>query len=149
MSEERHSFHISSTWLGNSDGDGVIDCNGRTVDYGVPVSLGGKEGRSNPEEMLIAAVASCYCITLAIIGERKRLPIERIDLEASGEIVRQPDKTLKFESITLRPRIHLPGADEAQQKSALDAAQKAEVYCLVSRALRGSVEISVDPTVQT
>src|SRR5205085_1340300 len=86
----------------------------------------GKAGRISPEEMLVSGVASCYSITLAYLCERRRLPITRITMEAEGEMIRLPDRTLKFTSIRLSPEITLDGADEAQQKTALDLAQARE-----------------------
>lgn len=146
MSEEKHSFHLQSVWLGNSDGDGTLTADrGATIEYGVPEDLGGKPGRSNPEDMLLAAVTSCYSITLALLAERKRLPVTRIDVEANGEVVRQPDKTLKYTSIQLCPKIALSSTEEAHRKAALDMAHKADLYCVISRAVRGNIEITVEP----
>lgn len=162
MAEEIHKFTVSSTWTGNSDGDGVARGDGWSIGYGSPASFGGKTapqpsieaeegtgGRANPEELLISAVVSCYCITLAYLAERKRLPLERIEMDASGEVVRQVGGSLKFESITLRPQLLSHGADESQVRSLTDCAHKAETYCPVSNALRGNVRIEVCPEVTT
>lgn len=147
MSEERHLFELQSVWTGNSDGDGTLTTNWGQIEYGVPPDLTGKPGRSNPEEMLTGAVIACYSITLALLAEKKRLPLTRIEVAATGIVTRQPDRLLKFTAIELRPRLHLAGGNEAQIKAAEDIAHKAEVYCLVSRALRGNVEISVTPEI--
>jgi peroxiredoxin-like protein len=145
MSEERHLFHLKSVWTGNSDGDGRIIADTGSIDYGVPALLGGKAGRSNPEEMLLAAVASCYSITFALLAERRSLPVTEIHVEAQGAVERQPDRSLKFTSIRLHTRIRMEGADETQRKATLEASQRAEKYCLISRALQGNVEIVVEP----
>src|SRR5437763_4844644 len=115
----------------------------------MPEGLGGAAGRTNPEEMLISAVAACYSITLAVLAERRRLPVSRIDLTARGEVVRQPGGTLKFVSISLAPRITLDGGDPAQIETLRDFALKAEQYCPISNAVRGNVEITVDPEIVT
>src|SRR6476661_8668187 len=112
MAEELHSFHLNSVWNGDSNGDGALQVGGRTVDYGVPEDLGGKAGRSNPEEMLLGAVASCYSITLAVLAERRKLPGARIEMSADAEVVRQPGGTLKYRSIRLHPKIMMAQPDE-------------------------------------
>jgi peroxiredoxin-like protein len=145
MSEEKHYFQLKSVWTGNSDGDGKIIADAGTVEYGVPESLGGKAGRSNPEEMLLAAVTSCFSITFALLAERRRLPVTEIHVEATGEVERQPDRTLKFTTIRLHTKIRMEGEDTTQQNAVLEAAHRAEKYCLISRALQGNVEISVEP----
>ena len=148
MSEEKHLFESKSVWTGNSDGNGTLTLHsGQTLDYGVPEDLGGKAGRSNPEEMLLSAVVSCYSITLALLAERRRLPITHIEVTGEGDVVRQPDKTLKFTAIRLFPRILLASADEAHGKQAEDFAHKAEKYCVISNAIRGNVEVTVTPEV--
>ena len=146
MSDEQHTSHLQSRWTGNSDGDGVIrfDWNG-TLDYGIPVSTGGKPGRSNPEEMLLGAVASCFSITLALLIEKKRYPAVSLAVEASGTMVRQPDRTLKLTEIVLCPRLAAAELNEEQRNSVLDLAHKADKYCVVSKALRGNVEIVIKP----
>src|SRR5438876_11969100 len=105
MAEETHRFELQSVWTGNSDGDGALSVQGRAIEYGRPPGMGGKPGRSNPEEMLLGAVASCYSITLAVLAERRRLPITRIEMACSAEVVRQLGGTLKFVSIHLAPKI--------------------------------------------
>lgn len=149
MSEDLHRFQLQSVWTGNSEGDGTITVNKRTLDYGLPEAFEGKPGRSNPEEMLLGAVASCYSMTLAILAERRRLPVTRIELACEGDVQRQPGGTLKYTAIRLAPTIYLPGGDEAQVKTATDFAHKAEQYCVISNAIRGNVEMTVSPTVVT
>ena len=148
MNEEKHRFRVNSVWTGNGNGDGTLMAeDGRRLGYGRPPEMGGVPGRTNPEELLLGAVASCYSLTLAILVERRRLPVNKIEVAAEAEVVREPGGTLKYTAIHLRPRITLTGNDEAQQKAVLDFAQKAEVYCVISRAVRGNVEITVTPEI--
>lgn len=149
MSEEKHLFHLTSVWLGDSDGDGTLTADGWTLEYGVPPQLGGRPGRTNPEELLLGALAACYSATLAYLAERRRLPVARIDIALEGEIVRQLGGTLKYRAIRLSPKITLEGDDEAQRKAVLDAAHKAEQYCIISNAVRGNVELTITPEVIT
>jgi peroxiredoxin-like protein len=146
MSDETHHFHLSSDWTENSDGDGVLAFDwGGKFEYGVPALFGGKEGRTNPEELLIASVISCYSITLSLLIEKRRLtPAPRIEVSAEGTVIRNPDRTLTFQSITLKPKISARHFDDAEQQKILELAQKADHYCLISKALRGNVEMSVD-----
>jgi peroxiredoxin-like protein len=147
MSEELHTFKIHSLWSGDSEGDGVMRCNGYDVNYGRPEQLGGKPGRPNPEDMLLASVVACYSITFSVLAERRRLPVARVEVDAEADVIRQLGGTLKYKSIRLRPRITLNDGDAAQANTALDSAHKAEQYCVISNALRGNVEITVDPVI--
>jgi len=149
MSEEKHLFHLQSVWVGDSEGDGTLLADGRTLEYGLPPQFGGRPGRTNPEELLLSAIAGCYSATLAVLAERRRLPITRIDLSVEGEVVRQQGGMLRFRAIRLAPQIRLEGGDEAQRQAALDAAHKAEQYCMISNAVRGNVELTVTPEIVT
>ncbi len=147
MSEEIHRFTLTSVWTGNGDGDGVLALSSwnEIIPYGVPAQLGGQPNRSNPEEMLLSAVCACYSITLALLIEKKRLPPYRLSLSAEGDVERLPNRTLNFACIRLAPTLHGVENDEAKHKTLTLLAHKAEQLCLVSRALRGNVEISVSP----
>ena len=149
MSDEKHGFHVTGDWTENSDGDGTITFDwGGTLAYGVPVSSGGTEGRSNPEEMLVAAVMSCYSITLALLVEKRRLtPAPQIEVDANGVMIRMPDRTLKFTEISLRPKIYASHFDAATQEKIVELAYQAEQRCVISNALRGNVEITVSPEI--
>ncbi len=147
MAEELHTFRLESIWDGGPDGGGTLKGEGGSILFGMPKELGGSGGRANPEELLISAVAACYSITLAILAERRRLPIARIEVAAEGDVVRQLGGTLKFAAIRLKPRITVTGGDEGTRSAVLDSAHKADTYCVISNAVRGSVELSVSPEI--
>lgn len=146
MAGEVYKFQMGTVWTGNSDGSGTASGDGWSFDFGAPTHFGGQAGRTNPEELLLTAVATCYCITLALLAERKRLspnPLQRIEMAVTGEVERQLGGTLKFTTIRLAPVLIAPGADSTQVSALTDAAQKAEQYCPISNAVRGNVGIEV------
>ena len=148
MSVEKHIFNSGGSWTGNCDGDGALHLgSGEQLDFGLPEQTGGKPGRSNPEELLLGALLSCYCITLSILAEKRRLPLLKIDAEASCELERQADKTLKIVRICIKPKLTLDSNDEKVRNTALDSAYKAEAHCLISKALHGDIEITVEPEI--
>jgi peroxiredoxin-like protein len=147
MSEEKHLFRIESVWTGNSDGDGQLKGEGFTLSYGIPPQLGGKPGRASPEELLLAALASCYSATLAYLAERRKLPVTRIEIPVEGDVIRELGGTLRFAIIRLRPRLFVTSDSEAHHGALIECAHKAEQYCVVANALRDNVEITIDPEV--
>src|SRR5438876_545811 len=128
MTEETHQFHVDSVWTGTSEGDGTLRSSGGETAYGLPNDLGGKFGRTNPEELLLQSLAACYSLTLAYLAERRRLPVSRIDLSVDGDVIRQPGGTLKLTAVRITPRIETQNADESQRQAIMDAAHKAEQY---------------------
>ena len=148
MAEDSYTFRITGAWRGDSDtGVGVLTGSGPDIALDYPVSLGGHDDKANPEELLLQAVAACYMLTLVAVAERRRVPVVAVAVEAFGDVVRQPGGTLKYTTIRLRPRISLSGADEAQLASARDLAHKADLYCPISNAIRGNVEVTIEPEI--
>ena len=95
----------------------------------------------------MCSVAACYSMTLAVLAERRKLPISRIETAVEGDVIRQPGGTLKFIAMRLKSKITLNSSDEAHVKATQEFAHKAEQYCVISNAIRGNVELSVDPEI--
>ena len=147
MSGEIYTFRQKSEWTGGSDGDGLLLGEGYRVEYGRPKELGGKPGRISPEEMLLSSVAACYSITLAIIAERRRIPVTDIHVDIEGDVVREQGGTLRFTVIRIFPRITVASNEASVHESALAIAHKTDKYCLISNAIRASVEMQIMPEI--
>ena len=107
----------------------------------------GMAGQTNPEEMFTATVASCYAITFGIIAANRKLPVDSVSITASGE-VEQNGASFKYKRIILRPSITVtPGTDSAIHAEILSYAIKTDQYCIIGNAIRGSVEIVIEPTI--
>ncbi len=148
MSTEKHTFILNAKWMGDSDAEGRLTLtDGNSVVFGVPAQLGGAPDRSSPEELLLSALAACYSITLAMLIEKKRYPAQIFDVRTEGVVERQPDRSLKFTQIIIRPTLELPTGDERKRGVLTDLAHKAEQHCLISRTLRGNVELIIEPII--
>ena len=144
MSDTSHRFEITSHWSGDR---GVINSSGGETAFSMPSTFGGSGGATNPEELLLSAVAACYQLTFSVLAKRRNVPLKSIELKVEGDILQQLGGTLKYKTVRLFPRIELEGADDNQRAIAEDLAHKAEQYCLISNAIRGSVELSVEPEI--
>ena len=141
-------YPVKAGWSGGRGGaghvatsDGHVDC-----DLAVPVEFKGPGNAANPEQLLTCAVASCYVITFGIIAENRKLPVESLELEAVGH-VDVSTMLPKYIGVTLRPTIRVKAPTEEQKVTILDMAHKAETYCIVTNALRETVEITIEPTI--
>ena len=86
--------------------------------------------------MLIAALSSCYSITLANVLEAASLPQEHISVHADGVIVRHLGE-VEFARVTVSPTIR--GADVLRRDAYKKAAVAARDDCLIGRSIRGNV----------
>jgi organic hydroperoxide reductase OsmC/OhrA len=106
---------------------------------GPPPQFDGRPGHHSPEDLLLAAVASCHMTTLVALARRKDLPVKRYAARASGT-VEKTREGLRFTSIRLQVEAATaPGREnDLGQLVAL-----AETHCIVSNVLRLGVELEV------
>ena len=144
-----HEYPVTVAWSGGKGGAGRSDDSGHgvSVDLAVGKEFGGTGAGTNPECLLAMAVASCYSITFGIIAENRKIPISDFKVQAIGE-VEENGPQFTYKKITIKSSIVLaPGSDAAQVKVAEDMAHKADNYCIITNAVRGKVEIVVEPKI--
>lgn len=113
----------------------------------VPVEFQGPGGGTNPEELLTSAIAACYTMTLAIIVANRKLPVKSIETNAVA-VVEQTGPQFTYKAVTIKPMIAMEGEPTLEQlKLTEDMAHKADGYCIITNAVRGKVEITVEPKI--
>ncbi len=99
-------------------------------------------GKTSPEELLAAAHASCYAMSLSATLARQRTPPERLDITAKCTFDKVGDG---FKVTTMELMVH--GRVPSMQASAFqEAAQTAEKGCPISNAIRNNVQIKLSAT---
>ncbi|MBX6396211.1 MAG: SACOL1771 family peroxiredoxin [Alicyclobacillaceae bacterium] len=143
-----HRFVLTASWRGGRNGEGEIACGNLRTVVSAPKEMDGPGVGTNPEELLLGAAATCYLITLAAVLERRELPVADLTVTSEGTV--GTEGGLRFQKIVHRTRIRLSaGATAEQVEAARQAAERAEQACMISKAVRGNVEVSVDPEVVT
>jgi organic hydroperoxide reductase OsmC/OhrA len=134
---EEHVFRVQASWNpGEKEGQLRSGSNTLQATFGGASSLGGRTDRTNPEELLLAALAACFVQTWAIFLAKLKVPIEDPVLEGSCELDKDPGGGYKVTKIDLVP--HVPKALwETRQEDLEKTLALAEKYCIVSKAVRG------------
>jgi len=130
------------TWSGSlMDGSGRIESVGSGAFGPLGVTWGSRaeesEGRTSPEELIAAAHATCFSMSLSHGLAQAGSPPER--LETSATVTFVPGTGITKSALTVRATI--PGIDEA---AFLEQAEAAKAGCPVSKALAGVPEITLD-----
>ncbi|MBM7692709.1 peroxiredoxin-like protein [Peribacillus deserti] len=142
-----HSFHLKASWPGLRNDVGEIEAGNLKTKISIPPEMDGPGIGTNPDEMLLGAAATCYIITLAAMMQRSALDKENLTMESEG-IVDVTSGVITYKKIIHRPRIILKqDAGERDHELALRLAKKAEVSCMISRAIAGNVEIELKPEI--
>ena len=110
----------------------------------VPVPMSDPAG-VDPEEMLVAAVASCHMLWFLDLARRAGLEIESYADKAEGEMGRTGPGKMAIVKVILRPEVSFAG--EAPEPAALDALHHdAHERCFIANSLNS--EIVVEPAGQ-
>jgi osmotically inducible protein OsmC len=138
-------FTIAATWDPAKKEGALATADGslKTAHVGAK-SLGGGGAAPNPEELLLAAVSACFIQTWAIFLAKLKVPIDDPVLDGSCELDKDPAGGFRLTKVDLAP--HVPAALWASRRADLEKTLSlAEKYCIVSKAVRGSLTLSVTP----
>ena len=114
--------------------------------YSFKSRFGEGDNGTNPEELIAAAHAGCFSMALSLVlGEGGNEP-ESIQTQAKVTLRNLEDTGPTITKIALTTRGRVPGLDEeAFQKAATTAKES----CVVSRALAGVDEITLDASLES
>ena len=135
------------TWQGSlMDGSGTIEGVGSGAFGPLDVTWVSRadtpDGRTSPEELIAAAWASCYSMSLSHALAGAGTPPER--LETSVTVTFQPGEGLTKGAISVVGTV--PGIDHP---AFVEQAEGAKTNCPVSKALTGIPEVTLDATLAT
>jgi peroxiredoxin-like protein len=111
------------------------------LDTDAPADFDGPGDAWSPEQLLLAAVESCFVLTFRSIAKASKLEFTSIAVDGEAVVDRVDGRT-RFTEIVLRPRLALPaGVDATRVRRALE---KAEHACLVTASLSTPVRLEPD-----
>ncbi|MCB5235929.1 OsmC family protein [Niallia circulans] len=143
-----HHFYLKADWPGYRNDVGTIESGNLKTKISIPQEMDGPGVGTNPDEMLLGAAATCFIITLAAMMERSRLEKESLTLESEA-VVDVTNGIFTYQKIIHRPKIVLKKeATEKDIKLAVKLAQKAEESCMITRAIKGNVEVELEETIE-
>ncbi|MFB6801205.1 OsmC family protein [Peribacillus butanolivorans] len=142
-----HHFHLSAEWPGGRNDIGTIQSGNLQTQISVPTEMKGPGIGTNPDEMLLGAASTCYIITFAAMLERSK--IEKVSLTMQSEaLVDVTNGVFTFKKIIHRPTLVLASiTSEKEAEKARKLAVKAESSCMISRAIKGNVEVELNATI--
>lgn len=140
----------TAVWQGDlASGTGTVSAASSNHFTDIPVSWASRteavEGRTSPEELLAAAHAACFSMALSGNLGRAGNPPERLEVSAEVTFEKQ-EAGWRVTRSALTVRGTVPGIDEEGFRTAAEAAKDG---CPISQALKGNVELTVEPTLQS
>ena len=95
---------------------------------------GGNDSGPMPTEFFLASVATCLCLAVTHIGQKKKILLNNMEVSASGE---KDPASFQFKEIHLQVQADLP-ATELQS-----LVMQAKKYCFVSNTIIKGCPINV------
>ena len=138
----------SATWRGDLQGGSGRITVGNGVHEG-PYSFKSRfeegEDGTNPEELLAAAQAGCFTMAMSLMLGNEGAAPEELHTEARA-VLRNVDGAPTITKMELKTRGKVPGIDQATFEK---VAEQAKEQCVVSRALAGVEEMTVEATLES
>jgi len=135
-----------ASWKGNlTEGEGDLSLESSKILQGSPITWASRaeapDGRTSPEELLAAAHASCYAMALSNTLAKNGTPADSLEVRAVCALDRRGEGVaVTTMHITVRGTVD--GLDDSGFQN---LAKKGEEGCPISSAIRGNVEITLDP----
>ncbi len=135
------TFRTDIAWTGmGGDGQGSVGIGGSSLTVSAPASMGGKGVGTSPEELLLAAVASCYSSTLFAVLARHGLPVRSVETRVEGIVTGYPLNG-KFAVLRVNPTIM--GGDPSRSAEYEAKARHARDRCFIGKTIAGNVDYQV------
>ncbi|MFW9908693.1 MAG: OsmC family protein [Candidatus Thorarchaeota archaeon] len=136
MSEESHEYVVRVDWTHDRIGNMLVE--GKPiVEIAAPPEFNGPEGFISPEDLFVAAAASCFMTTFVTFSEKLRFEYKSFSCLAKGTLERV-DKGFQFTKMHIRATVAVGSIDsKSKAERALELAGK---YCLVSNSMKCSTE---------
>lgn len=139
--------NASAEWRGNlKEGDGTMALGSGAWEGPFTFKSRFEEGHgTNPEELIGAALAGCFTMQVShMLAEAGHVPDE-VQTQAKVQI-RNVDGNPTIAQIDLETRARVQGLDDATFQ---ETARAAKDGCIISRALAGVGDITLDATLES
>jgi osmotically inducible protein OsmC len=108
--------------------------------YDLPRRIGDPEGKTSPEELLAAAHAGCFAMSLAGELTRREAPPQRLEVKVTCVV----DEVAGQGHLVVHSHVDVAAAATGIEDAAFQAAvAAADAGCTLSSLIRGSAEVSV------
>ena len=136
MSEESHEYNVRVDWTHDRIGNMFVQ--GKpVVEVATPPEFDGHEGIISPEDLFVAAAASCFMTTFITFTKKMRIDYKSFSCEAKGTLERV-EKGFQFTHILIKGTVSVDS--EETKKKAERALELAGKYCLVTNSMKCSTE---------
>ncbi len=108
----------------------------------LPVTMGGKGGATNPEQLFAAGYAACFETAVIYVTRNKATRVKDTDIVVAADVGLQPNGSGGF-VLSVALDVEITGLD---QVSAEEIVCEAHATCPYSNAVRGNIDVVINVT---
>jgi peroxiredoxin-like protein len=139
MSESKPYFYETEIeWKGAKDlklASGKLP----VIEAGAAPEFNGREGNWSPEHLFVAALNSCYALTLLAIAEFSKITLVSLSSSAKGKLEKVQGGGYQVTEIVLKPRVVLASANDLARMPRI--LEKAKENCFISNSIKSAIKI--------
>jgi organic hydroperoxide reductase OsmC/OhrA len=145
-----HTYEARLTWQAGGEGvaagNHFVGFEGRpAVEVSAAPQYRGDPTRLNPEELFVAALASCQLLTYLALARGAGVSVRSYEDRAVGTLA-IADRKMRMTEVLLRPRITVAaGSDEGTARGLVD---KAHAGCFIANSVACAVRIEAEIVVE-
>ena len=139
MSETKPVFYETEIeWTGARDLR-LKSGNRSPIGAGAGPEFQGREENWSPEHLFVAALNSCYVLTLIAIAEFSKVSLVSVSSRAKGKLEKVERSGYQITEIVVRPRVVLAAAGDLSRIPRI--LEKAKENCFVSNSIKSAIKI--------
>jgi len=146
--DKQHNYKLKAEWKGNT---GTGTSNVKTYDRSHTLTIEGKpelhlttdnpfvgdSSKLNPEDLLVAAIASCHMLSYLYICSMEGINITSYKDNATGTMIELKAGGGSFKEVTLNPVFTV--AEESMKDKAISLHHKAHDICYIANSVKFEV----------
>ena len=106
---------------------------------GAPPEFKGREENWSPEHLFVAALNSCYALTLLAVAEFSKISVVSLSSTAKGKLEKVPGGGYQITEIVVKPSIVIASAEDMSRMPRI--MEKAKDNCFVSNSIKSTIKI--------
>ncbi len=136
MTDDVHEYNVTVDWKHGRVGN--LSVEGKPmVEIATPPEFDGPEGIISPEDLFVAAAATCLMTTFVTFSNRMRFEFKSFSCDGYGKLERV-EKGFQFTKLHLKAKVEVESEDLIPKaERALELAGK---YCLVTNSMKCPTE---------
>jgi organic hydroperoxide reductase OsmC/OhrA len=120
--------------------DGGLEVAGSSSPHSVPVPLS-DPGAIDPEEALVAALASCHMLWFLAVAGKRKFRVDRYRDQATGTLAKDADGKWWLSVVTLQPEVQFSGEPLPTRQQIEAMHHTAHAECYIANSVKSQVRV--------